>query len=90
MKTKNKGGVTNSGHRTEQAVIFFIFLSPMDSFEKYLLSIYYIPDTMLDITDLKQSKSRLTEIPSLLDFLSFRDGEYTFRKAQKYYEIKIR
>lgn len=42
--------------RTEQAVIFFIFLSPMDSLEKYLLSIYYIPDTMIDITDLKQQK----------------------------------
>ena len=29
---------------------FLIFLSSMDSFEKYLLSIYYIPDTMLDVT----------------------------------------
>lgn len=57
MKTKNKGGVTNSGHPEQNKQLFFlIFLSPMDSLEKYLLSIYYIPDTMIDITDLKQQK----------------------------------
>lgn len=62
----------------------------MDSFEKYLLSIYYIPDTMLDITDLKQSKSRPTEIPSLWTFYLSGMGEHIrLRKAQKYYEIKI-
>lgn len=30
----------------------------MDSFKKYLLSIYYVPDPMLDVTDLNQTREQ--------------------------------
>lgn len=65
MKIKKRGGVSIWVHPEQNKQSYYsLFSSPMDSFKKYLLSINHVPDTMLDVKDLKQIREqKQTDIP---------------------------